>query len=90
MKIESGDHVIYMTPVVVKHDIKAKWIMPTVEIVVIKVHELYGENEFKDSDGKVFKNYRVRFLIKNGQKNKLEYDGYDYMKIAKEEEEIEK
>ena len=85
MKIEVEDHVIYMRPVVVKHDIKAKWKMPTIEMVVIKIHELCGEDEFKDLNGELFKNYRVRFLIKDGQKNKLEYDGYNYRKIQEEE-----
>ena len=88
MKIEVGDHVIYMRPAIVKHDIKAKSKgMPTIEMVIIKIHELCGEDEFKDSNGELFKNYRVRFLIKDGQKNRLEYDGYNYRKIQEEEKE---
>ena len=87
MKIESEDIVMYMMPEVVKHDIKAKWKMPTVEMVLIKIHEVCGEDEFKDSNGELFKNYRVRHLIKKGQKNHIEYDGFDYKKIQEEEKE---
>lgn len=89
MKIEVEDHVIYMKPAVVKHDIKAKTKgIPTVQMVVVKVHEICSEDEFKDPDGEVFKNYRVRFVVKEGQKNRIEYDGYDYKKIHEEDEEI--
>ena len=84
MKIEAGDFVIYQRGMVKKEED-----IPTIEMRLIKVIEVYGNNGeyFKDKENEVYDHFRVRYLYKVGGKGGKEYDGYDGVRCIQEDEE---
>ena len=83
MKIEAGDYVIYQRMVQKEEDI------PTIELTLIKVIEVIGDNGeyFKDKDNEVYDHFRVKNIFKKDIKGSVEYDGYDGVRCVQEDKE---
>lgn len=86
MKIKVGDWVIYQK----KADKEENKEYPTVSITMIKVTEVSGNNGeyFTDKYNDAYDHFRVRYIYKGGQKEKIKYDGYDEARCIQEDVEI--
>ena len=81
MKIEVGDHVIYQRRLVQKEEKD----IPTIELTLIKVIEVIGDDGeyFKDKDNEVYDHFRVSNIYREG--DKMRYDRFDGLKCSQED-----
>jgi len=85
MKIKVDDYVLYQRGLVQKEEKD----IPTIELTIIKVIEVIGDNGeyFKDKYNEAYDHFRVRNIFRKGIKGSVEYDGYDEVRCVQEDKE---